>query len=65
MKENEPTLETIEDYDTLKGEKKRIVWIVILAGLAIGAIVVGARYYYGDVNDTIEVETTIGKVPLK
>ena len=65
MKDNEPTLSSIEDYNTLKGEKKRIVWIVIVAGLLIGAIIVGAKYYYGDANDTIQVEETIGKVPVK
>lgn len=65
MRDNEPTLDKIEDYDTLKGEKKRTVWIVIVAGLLIGAAIVGARYYYGDANDTIPVEETIGKVPLK
>ncbi len=64
MKENEPTLSSIEDYDTLRGEKRRVVWIVIAAGLLIGAVLVGAKYYYGDVNDSIPVEETIGKVPL-
>lgn len=65
MKDNEPTLSSIEDYDTLKGEKKRIVWTVIIAGLLIGAIIVGAKYYYGDAKDSIPVEETIGKVPVK
>ena len=31
MKNNEPTLNSIEDYNTLKGSKKRIVWTVILS----------------------------------
>jgi len=65
MKDNEPTLSSIEDYDTLKGEKKRIVWTVIVIGLFIGAVFVGAKYYYGDANDSIPVEDTIGKVPVK
>lgn len=65
MKDNEPTLSSIEDYDTLKGPKKRIVWIVILSGLLIGAIFVAARMYYGEANDTIPVQDTIGKVPVK
>lgn len=65
MKDNEPTLSSIEDYNTLKGEKKRIVWIVIVVGLLIGAILVGAKYYYGDADDTISVEESIGKVPVK
>ena len=65
MKDNEPTLNSIEDYNTLKGEKKRIVWTVIIAGLLIGALIVGAKYYYGDANDSIQVEESIGKVPVK
>ena len=32
----EPTLEDISDYDTLQGEKKRVVWMVIIIGLLIG-----------------------------
>jgi len=32
----EPKLEDISDYDTLKGEKKKTVWIVIIVGLLIG-----------------------------
>ncbi len=65
MKDNEPTLSSIEDYNTLKGEKKRIVWAVILGGLIIGAILAGVKYYYGEAKDTIPVEKTIGKVPVK
>lgn len=65
MKDNEPTLRSIEDYNTLKGPKKRIVWMVILSGLIIGALFVGAKFYYGEANDTIPVHDTIGKVPVK
>lgn len=65
IKDNEPTLSSLEDYDSLKGEKKRIVWIVIIAGLLIGAMIVGAKYYYGDVDDSLSVEESIGKVPVK
>ena len=32
----EPKLEDIGDYDTLKGEKKKIVWTVIIVGIIIG-----------------------------
>jgi len=65
MKDNEPTLRSIEDYNTLKGPKKRIVWMVILSGLIVGALFVGAKLYYGEANDTIEVQETIAKVPVK
>lgn len=65
MKDNEPTLNSIEDYNTLKGSKKRVVWTVILTGLMLGALFVGAKIYYGEADDTIHVQDTIGKVPVK
>lgn len=65
MQNNEPTLESIEDYDTLKGDKKRTVWIVIISGLLIGAIFLVAKNYYGSAHDSIPVDDTISKVPLK
>ncbi|MDD2838798.1 MAG: hypothetical protein AB7U44_01825 [Sulfuricurvum sp.] len=65
MESNEPTLNGIEDYNTLKGQKKRIVWAVIISGLIIGAIFIAAKSYYGEVNDSLPVNDSIGKVPLK
>lgn len=65
MKDNEPTLSTIEDYDTLKGSKKTGVWTVIIIGLLIGAIFIGAKIYYGEADDAIPVQETIGKVPVE
>lgn len=65
MDTNEPTLNGIEDYNTLKGQKKRIVWAVIISGLIIGAIFIAAKSYYGEVNDSLPVNDSIGKVPLK
>lgn len=65
MKDNEPTLESIEDYNTLKGSKKRVVWTVIIAGLIVGLVLVVAKAYYGSVDDSIPVRDAIGKVPVK
>lgn len=65
MEDNEPTLESIEDYDTLKGPKKKVVWMVIIGGLLIGLIFLAAKSYYSNVNDSIPIEDTIGKVPVK
>jgi hypothetical protein len=65
MQNNEPTLSSIEDYDTLKGSKKRVVWAVIISGLIIGAIFVTAKIVYGGVEDSIPVQDTIAKVPVK
>lgn len=65
MKEKEPTLSSIEDYNTLKGQKKKVVWAVILSGLIIGVILLAAKSYYGTVNDSLPVQEAIGKVPMK
>ncbi len=62
---SEPTLEAIEDYNTLSGEKRKTVWAVIIAGLIIGGIYVVAQSYYGDASDKLITGETIGKVPLK
>ncbi len=56
---SEPTLESIEDYNTLKGDKKRIVWTVIIAGLIVGGIYIGVNSYYGPASDEIKVQTGI------
>jgi len=65
IQDNEPTLSSIEDYDTLKGSKKKVVWTVIITGLLIGLIFLAAKNYYGNVNDSIPVQEAIGKVPVK
>lgn len=65
MKNNEPTLESIEDYNTLKGSKKRVVWTVIIAVLLVGIAFTAAKNYFSTVNDSIPVDESIGKVPVK
>ena len=60
---SEPTLESIEDYDTLKGEKKSIVWAVIIAGLLIGVAYEVATNVYGNPKDEINVKDAITIVP--
>ncbi|MEA1953555.1 MAG: hypothetical protein U9O24_04135 [Campylobacterota bacterium] len=41
MKNAEPTLETIEDYNGKESTEKRMtIWIVVLTGLLIGAVYV-------------------------
>jgi len=65
MQDNEPTLSSIEDYDTLKGSKKKVVWAVIISGLLIGSIFLAAKMVYGDVEDSVPVSEKIGKVPVK
>ncbi|WP_304546263.1 hypothetical protein [Sulfurimonas microaerophilic] len=62
---NEPTLESISDYDTLKGEKKKIVWAVVIAGLIIGSAYVIASKIFTNAEDNIQVEQTIKSIPVK
>ena len=62
---NEPTLSAIEDYHTLSGEKRRIVWAVILAGLIIGGIYAAAKIAYGDVSDEAPTTEKIGRIPVQ
>lgn len=61
----EPTLESIEDYNTLSGEKRKVVWAVIIAGLIIGAIYAGAKSYYGTVDDEIVIIDKMEQIPFK
>ena len=60
----EPRLEDIGDYNTLQGEKKRIVWAVIIAGILIGVVYLIAYNVYDNKNDTIPVKDEITVVPL-
>lgn len=61
----EPTLQDIEDYDTLKGEKKKVVWTVIIAGLLLGVIYVVAYNYFDNAEENIQVEEPVKSVPLR
>lgn len=61
----EPTLEHMDDYNTLTGEKRRTVWAVIIAGLLIGVIYAGAKTIYGTVDDETATAEKIGRIPVK
>jgi len=62
----EPTLENIEDYNTLRGEKKRVVLAVIISGLILGGIYVGASSIYGKPADALDVSAkTRANIPFK
>ena len=60
----EPRLEDMGDYNTLKGEKKRIVWAVIIAGLLIGTVYMIAYKIYNNKADMIPVKDEITVMPL-
>jgi len=61
---SEPTLESIGDYDTLKGEKKRIVWAVIIAGIIIGAIYSISYNIFDNREDAIPTKDEVIVVPM-
>lgn len=65
MYNDEPTLKGIEDYNTLKGQKKRIVLAVIISGLIMGAIILTAKTFLQQPEDAIEVEQSIGTIPVQ
>ena len=60
---SEPTLRDISDYDTLKGEKKKIVWMVIVVGVLIGTAFYIAGKVYDGSSDAIKVNDKIMVVP--
>ena len=62
---SEPRLEDMSDYDTLSGEKRKVVFTVIAVGILMGIIYVLVSGYFGNVKDSIKVEDSIKYVPLK
>ena len=60
----EPTLESIEDYDTLKGEKKRVIWVVVIASLIMGIVYTIASNVYGKEEPT-SVDKIYKTVPMR
>ena len=61
---SEPQLRDFDDYDTLSGEKKKVVWSVIIIGILIGVAFFVAGKIYTDKGDMIEIHDDIVKVPL-
>lgn len=62
---SEPRLEDMSDYDTLSGEKRKVVFTVIIAGIIMSVIYVLVSGYFGNVKDSIKVEDSIKYMPLK
>jgi len=62
---SEPELKDIGDYNTLKGEKKRVVWAVIIAGIIISVTYVIGFYSFGKVDDSIKINDPIKNIPIK
>lgn len=68
---SEPTLESIEDYNTLKGEKKTVVLGVVVVGLLLGVIYLIVGNVFDNSADNIKVEQSIhgihgiNQIPMK
>jgi len=61
MKNIEPKLENMEDYNAKGSTEKRLtVWIVILSGLLIGAIYGIVAATNSTVSDALETNEKIG-----
>jgi len=59
----EPTLEDISDYNTLQGDKKRTVWLVVVIGLLIGfGYTIASKVFTP--NDTITVKEAFVTTPF-
>jgi len=62
---SEPKLSDISDYNTLKGEKKRVVWAVIIAGIIISVVYTAVYYNFGKVEGSIKINDPIKNIPIK
>lgn len=62
---NEPRLEDISDYNTLKGQKKTVVWTVVLLGLFFGLSYAIVANEFKNVDDALSVDKTFKQVPMK
>lgn len=52
---NEPSLETIDDYNNNESPKKRkTIYLIILGLVVFGMILAGIKISYNDVSDKIE-----------
>lgn len=61
MKENEPTLEQIEDYNgNESAEKSRTIKMVILGLLIVGGIYAALKIAFNDVSDYVGTKENPG-----
>jgi len=60
---SEPRLEDIDDYDTLKGKRTKVVWVVIIVGLVLGAIY-SIAYIMSDYEDKVETNDIVKELPV-
>lgn len=61
---SEPTLESISDYNTLSGEKKKVFYAIVIASLIMGVVYTVASSFY-DGEEPTSVDKTYKKVPMR
>ncbi|MCK9490916.1 MAG: hypothetical protein M0Q24_02405 [Sulfurimonas sp.] len=61
---SEPRLEDIEDYNGLKGQKKKVVWAVIIVGLLM-SVIYGIAVSYSDKDESLSIDKTYKTVPMR
>ena len=61
---SEPRLEDIEDYNGLKGQKKKVVLAVIIAGLVM-SVIYGVVINLSDKNEPSSIDKTYKTVPMR
>jgi len=61
---SEPRLEDIEDYNGLKGQKKKVVIAVVVAGLVM-SVIYGVVVNLSDKNEPSSIDKTYKTVPMR
>jgi hypothetical protein len=61
---SEPTLESIDDYNTLSGEKKKVVFAIVISSLIMGIVYTVATSFLSHEEPT-STDKTYKKVPMR
>ncbi len=62
---SEPRLEDIGDYNSLKGEKRKIVFSVIFTGIVIGIVYLVAYNIFDNRDDNLKITESVKIIPLR
>lgn len=62
---NEPSLESMSDYNTVDKEKRKILLIIAFSAIIIGTIYTFIATQYGEVEDAIAVQKSIQVIPIR
>ncbi|WP_373036752.1 hypothetical protein [Sulfurimonas sp.] len=61
---NEPNLENIDDYYALQGEKKKVVFAIVISSLIMGVVYAVSMSLYTPEEPT-SIDKTYKKVPMR